>query len=159
MKTIKYDNDESYVDDIKEIVKDFDSYQFISDKIDIIIKSIDSNIKSIIYDDTDEIYHKLHIDLYDDKCYAINYDGKNYPLISFYANRITIDSMDTIIRINNDDLIIDLYYIDLKDFQIIEQVLSMDYDKILEINSRLNENTDKFIESINELIKGVENEF
>ena len=33
----------------------------------------------------------------------------------------------------------------------------MDYDEILKINSILNENTNKFIENVNELINDVEN--
>ena len=120
MKYIKYDDDNSYVDDIKEIIKDFDSYQFINDKLDIILKSIDKDIRYVSLNNDDDIYQYLDIVLYDDyHVYGFDYDNKNYPLLSFRCNKITIDDIDTIIRFNN-DIVLDLSLFDFNNFVKIE---------------------------------------
>ena len=85
---IKYDNDESYIDDIMNIIKGFDSYQYIKDKLLIILNSIDKDIKYIELNFDDDIYQYLDIYLYGG-CYGFNYDGKNYPfLLLFFTTKI-----------------------------------------------------------------------
>ena len=115
MKYIKYDDDNSYVDDIKEIIKDFDSYQFINDKLDIILKSIDKDIRYVSLNNDDDI-GKLYIKL-NGGFYGFNYDEKNFPLISFYTDLIIIHDLDTVVGFGNDNLLIDIFGIDIKNFE------------------------------------------
>ena len=115
MKTIRYDNDESYLKDIKDIIKDFDSYEYIYKQLNIIVSSIDKDIKEIKYDDEN---YELHIYVYG-AFYGFNYDYKNYPLISFYCEKLTISDIECIIKID-DDLIINLSMIDVENFEKIE---------------------------------------
>lgn len=117
MKCIKYDDDKSYVGDIKEIIKNFDSYEFINDKLDIILKSIDNDITEITYydyenDDIGKLYIKLNGGFY-----GFNYDEKNFPLISFYTDLIIIHDLDTVVGFGNDNLLIDIFGIDIKNFE------------------------------------------
>ena len=104
------DEYEIVMDKIKSILFDFDSMSYIKNKIDIILKAIEKDIKKIIYVDD-----KLYIYLYNTHCYAMNYDFKNYPLFSCYFECLTIDYSDTIIQFD-DNSIIDLDLIDLKTY-------------------------------------------
>lgn len=96
---------------MNDIVKKFESYEYIGEKIDMIINTIKDNIKKIIIDDD----KNLHIYLYDGGAYGINYDYKNYPLISFDCEKIMFNYSDTIIQID-DRFTIDLFYIDMNNF-------------------------------------------
>lgn len=115
MFEIKFDDESKYIDIIKELIKDFDSYSFISNQIDNILNVIQNDIESVIFNDDDKIYRKLHIKLYDTNNYAFNYDGKNFPLLSFYCKEITINDCDTIINID-DNLVIDVFSIRFENF-------------------------------------------
>lgn len=114
MYSIKLNDDEEYINIIKDMLINFESYTYIFKNIDIILKSIEDDIRYIIYDDSDNIYNKIIIKL-NGAYYGINYDNKNYPLISFYCDEIIIHDVDTIINFN--DVIINMVEINLKNFK------------------------------------------
>ena len=119
MRYIKFNDDDKYSDMIKLLINNFDSYNFIKDKLNRIINSIDDDIDYIDLNTDDDIYKYLDIYLNDDIIYGFDYDGKNYPLLSFRCNKITIDDVNSIIRFNN-DIVLDLSLFDFNNFVRIE---------------------------------------
>ena len=119
MRYIKSDDDCKYSDMVNLLIKNFDSYDYIKDKLDIILKSIDDDIDYVDLNTDDDIYNYLDIYLNDNIVYGFNYDGKNYPLLSFSCDKITIDDVNTIIRFNN-DIVLDLSLFDFNNIVRIE---------------------------------------
>ena len=120
MLYVEKDVDGSYVDEIENLIKYFESFQFCGDDFMLIVKNIDNQIRDVKLVKDDDIYDKLDIYLHHDYNYAFNYDFKNYPLFSFYCNKITICECDTIIKVNDDNIIINLNEFDLKSFDLVE---------------------------------------
>ena len=118
MISVNYHNDESYVEIINNLIKNFDSYDYISDEINRIINVIDKDINDIILDDSDDDEIKLIINLYTVNNYGFNYDFKNYPLLSFMSDKITIDYNDCVIDFG--DVIIDISLLKFENFVKIE---------------------------------------
>lgn len=110
------EDDVNYVEIIKSIVNDFDSYQYISNKLNIILQEIEDDIDYV--DFSDDMYKTIQITLNDDIVYAFDYDNKNYPLLSFNCNKIVLSYVDT--TISFDDIIIDLSRFEFKTFDRIE---------------------------------------
>ena len=118
MYTIKIDDEsnENYYDIIMDTVKLFDCYEYIESKIEIILKTIQNDIKYFIYNDSDSSNIELIIKLDDYNYYGFNYDFKNYPLISFGCSTITLHYNDGIINFD-DDLLINISELDFKNFE------------------------------------------
>ena len=119
MKLIKYFDDESYVDDILSIINEFESFEYISKQLKEIIKTIDGNIKEIVFYNSDKLYPKLEIKLHGFNQYVFNYDGKNYGLFTFRTEYLIIHGSDTIIEFG-DDCYVNLSEFEFKNFCIIE---------------------------------------
>ena len=118
MQVIKFD-DESYIDTILDIINEFESFEYISKELKEIIKTIDDNIKEIVFDNSDNLYPKLTIKSICCTTYGFNYDDKNYPLITFNTENIIIHGSDTIVEFDN-GLIINLSEFKFENFCIIE---------------------------------------
>lgn len=101
------------ISDIKSVLFDFECFLIISNQIKKILDGIKDNIKSIVIDENN---NEIDIKVYPNH-YAMNWDGKNPPLISFYCETLTFKSSETTLSINYQDFVIDLCELEIKSFE------------------------------------------
>ncbi len=115
IETIDDDYD-TILKEIIDVIKTYDNYNLVEEKLNIIFNTIKNSIKKIrIYEDDIIIY------LYDSYCYGINYDYTNYPMFSFYTESILFNVYDCgIFHSYDNNIVVNLYDINLKNFERIE---------------------------------------
>lgn len=104
----------NYFSKIMDVIKkDYDNYNDIKDKLEIILKTIESDISNITIVDDYEVGKEFIINLNNHNFYGFDFDGKNYPLLSFSCNTIFINKE----IIQFDDNIIINYDFDFSNFK------------------------------------------
>ena len=84
------------VDLIKQFLKGYDDFNLMENNLNVILKGFKNYIDNVTYDDDN-----LYINLNCTGLFNINDDFKNYPLMSFYSERIVFKLNSTIIMLND----------------------------------------------------------